>query len=131
MRRQLGLHYLSHYSQKERDYRLHNYFKYMIVRNPFDRLYSSYKYMHVKKDYSPKHMNQWINQYKRNSTNLRSSTAKWLEPAVTFEEFLTYLAREYASGKPGSWDQHWATYSNICDYCHIDYDYIAKVSLLN
>ena len=127
MKQQFGLHYLSDYPQKEREFRLKNYFKYMIVRNPFERLYSSYKYMHVKKDYSPKHMNQWINKTLRNSTSPPGSTPKWLEPPVTFKEFLAYLAREYSYGKPGSEDQHWATYNNICDPCHIDYDYIAKV----
>ena len=39
----LGLRQLSLYSSKEITTRLHNYFSFMVVRHPFDRLVSAYQ----------------------------------------------------------------------------------------
>ena len=108
------------------------YFSFMFSRHPFDRLYSAYrnKFMapDVPKPYYLIHFGPKILQ--KMGKNQQTHPKKVIKGAeylnITFEEFLTYLAK---GGQHA--DDHWAPQTSLCQICKYQFDFIGRFEHLN
>ena len=153
--REYGLNRLDTYSKRDIDKILKDYFKFIVVRDPFERLVSAYRDKFVRPNGVAPGF-EFYTHYIKDSTNSVN---------VTFPNFVDYLLRvadlgdEYLNGlvsakssryadrktlklisygtekrdsklflRKGSkyFNEHWAQYSTLCHPCHINYDYIVK-----
>ncbi|XP_064627872.1 carbohydrate sulfotransferase 11-like [Lineus longissimus] len=105
-----------------------NYTKFLLVRDPYERLYSAYQHKlvvgtvqflqiygsQILKKYRP---GLKTNEYRRGR-------------GVRFDEFLTFrLNPQDFTNAHGRWnksDEHWAEVYDLCHPCHVDYDIIGK-----
>ncbi|XP_077970721.1 carbohydrate sulfotransferase 11-like isoform X4 [Styela clava] len=56
----------------------------------------------------------------------KSKNTEYFQPGrASFEEFVDSIL-----SNPKQVDAHWRSYSDICDPCHIQYDYIAKLETI-
>ncbi|XP_068726248.1 carbohydrate sulfotransferase 11-like isoform X2 [Montipora capricornis] len=103
------------YSDEEIKWRLQTYFKFVFVREPFERLLSAYQDKFVEtpdiyfmKKYATKIIENFKHYTDRNSDN-----------ELTFKKFIYYITSIGFNN-----DRHWATYESLCLPCHIQYDFI-------
>ena len=106
--------FLDSYSDKEIKLRLSNYYKFVFVRDPLERLLSTYR-----------------NKFDQNTRAAINTTSKeeivdnfkMKEPtadnAVTFAK-LIHCISSIGFNK----DVHWITYDELCHPCNIRYDFI-------
>ncbi|XP_066284370.1 carbohydrate sulfotransferase 11-like [Branchiostoma lanceolatum] len=116
------------YSQEEIQYRLDNYFKFMFVRDPLERLLSAY----INKFTMPYNLKfhrlygtKIISRFRENPS--KDSLQKGDD--VTFTEFVQYLLDPMAHGP--QLNEHWDHYANLCHPCRIHYDVIGKYETLD
>ncbi len=105
-----GVRKLLMYSKEEIQYRLQNYFKFMAVRHPFDRLLSA-----------------WRDKFaylQTNKTNISQPTGAQLS------SFKHFLEKEVAAGKFSWFSEHWVEYWKDCHPCHIRYDSIVRLETM-
>ena len=118
-RDQNRLKYLAEYSQAKIKTILQSYFKFIFVREPFERLLSAYKDKFIKGD------EYILNKYGREIVGLRQD-AKWDARTrianITFGEFVNYLI--YLQKKQGRFNEHWRTYEALCRPCIVNYHFI-------
>ena len=108
--------FLSGYNPEEIEYRLNNYFKFMFVRHPLDRLFSA-----------------WHNKFHENFIDMQKKygipiVKKFRDnpPAdpkgddVTLGEFFKYLAGTATT----QFNEHWMPFIELCQPCHVDYNFI-------
>ncbi|XP_072899586.1 carbohydrate sulfotransferase 10 isoform X1 [Hemitrygon akajei] len=118
-----GLPRLSSYSAPEVTKRLNTYFKFLIVRDPFERLISAFKDKFLKNPrfepwYKFKIAPAIIQKYRRNRTETKG---------LQFDDFIRYLGdpnHKWLDVKIGESIIHWATYVELCAPCEIKYDII-------
>ena len=111
-----SLQRLSEYSPAERNFRLRTYFKFLVVRNPLDRLVSAYR----DKFESGVHNGH----FRRRAAQIM----KDIKPAdknmnITFQDFITCI-KIYKN-------MHWELYERLCQPCFINYDYVAKFETMD
>ena len=125
MEREFNISWLKFSRAKDIKHRLKTYFKFLVVRHPFDRLVSGYK---------DKLANSNIH-YER---SLGKKILKMIHPnltkrvlrqgkGVTFPEFVKYIISNGNHIK----DPHFRNMHELCYPCHIQYDYIAKLETHN
>ena len=119
---------LGTFSEKEIEYRLKNYFKFTVVRNPMDRLLSTYmdKFYTVEHDGTPRtppyiHYAEKIKRY----ASLRKHKLRNRSDKIEFIDFIRYISHFGQSR-----NEHWETYDNLCHPCAINYDFIGKVETM-
>ncbi|XP_033744511.1 carbohydrate sulfotransferase 11-like isoform X2 [Pecten maximus] len=119
------LRYLNTYEPGEIKHKIKNYKKFIMVRNPLDRLVSAFKNkFHGTgfKDARFKNIGKYI---------VRTYRKKFTEPVfgddVTFLEFVRYVI----DNKVGVRDEHWRSITDLCKPCQIDYDFIGKQETIN
>ena len=105
-----GLRNLIMYPKQEAEYRLHNYFKFMAVRHPFDRLLSAWR---DKREY-----------LKNKNSRVSQPTPAQL---ISFKQF---LKREVAMREEVHFSDHWMEYWKDCHPCHIRYDSIVRLETM-
>ena len=113
---------LDMYSVEEIKYRLENYFKFMFVRDPFERLLSAYrnKFTVSYNTYFPQRYGRHIiKKFRQRPSRQAMRQGK----DVTFEEFTQYLL-DPDTEKP--FNAHWRQYYKICHPCIVQYDAIGK-----
>jgi len=109
--------------QAYRAWRFHNYFTFLFVREPLDRLVSAYRDKvledrgyHVDIDivrrYRPRDYNVSVTRYN-----------------VTFAEFVRYVLSERIGGRV--LDRHWIPQSELCRVCQYRYDFIGHQETLH
>ena len=109
---------LIEYSSAEQEYRLKNYFKVVVVREPFGRLWSAYNDKFVNMNY------KFIRTYQRvqhvlRTTNITVGVAdKNCQNHVEFEDFIKYISWEHLKSRKTP-NPHWRTYFNACSPCHV------------
>lgn len=125
----IGLRYLNRYSQENIKDKLKHYFKFVIVRNPMERILSAFRDKFEKQNDFAKHFQRKygrriIREFRMNAT------AKSLQYGndVKFSEFIKYLI--YLAETKSHFNPHWRPYTQLCYPCHIGYDYIAKFETL-
>ncbi|XP_030306940.1 carbohydrate sulfotransferase 14 [Calypte anna] len=105
----------------EISYRLKNYYKFIFVRNPMERLLSAYrnKFGEIK-EYQQKYGVEIVRRYRKNGGNSAGDD-------VTFSEFLRYLLDEEVERM----NEHWMPIYNLCQPCAVRYDFIGSYERLD
>ncbi|KAL1021788.1 hypothetical protein UPYG_G00017980 [Umbra pygmaea] len=124
-----GLPRLSSLNGTEIEKRLKTYFKFFIVRDPFERLISAFKDKFVKNprfepwykhDIAPAIIRKYRKSH-RDSNNKASA-------GLRFEDFIRYLGdetgRRHMDQQFGEHVIHWLTYVELCAPCEIQYSFI-------
>ena len=111
-----SMHFLSTYTEQEVEYRLQNYFKFMFVRHPLDRLLSAYrnKFGEHFAVFEKRYGVYIVKNFRPNPPRAPKGDD------VTFAEFLDYVAST-ASEKL---NEHWSPYMDLCQPCHVSYDFV-------
>ena len=107
---------LSTYTEPEVQYRLKNYFKFMYVRHPIDRLLSAYrnKFGEHFVNFEKKYGVHIVKKFRPNPPRFPKGDD------VTFAEFMLYIANT----DPAELNEHWNHYTYLCQPCHVPYDYV-------
>ncbi|XP_022624115.1 carbohydrate sulfotransferase 10 isoform X2 [Seriola lalandi dorsalis] len=123
-----GLPRLSSLTPQEITYRLSTYFKFFIVRDPFERLISAFKDKFVKNPrFEPWYKHDIapaiIRKYRKSH---RDSTLA--ASGLHFEDFVRYLGdvegRRRMDRQFGEHIIHWVTYAELCAPCEIHYSVV-------
>ena len=119
---------LSSYSKAKARSILQSYYKFLFVREPFERLLSAYRNKFKKKT------NIWKKYAKKvkRSVGLRlganGNTIADNNGEITFQEFITYLID--VNSKGGRLNEHWLHYESLCHPCNINFDFIGHYETL-
>ncbi|XP_070192518.1 carbohydrate sulfotransferase 11-like isoform X2 [Littorina saxatilis] len=132
---------LSNYPKSEIKYRLDNYYKFMFVREPFERLLSAWRnkfHSNVSSSlYFRKQFGRSILRRFRDSKEIgfaaggggKSKTDAELEKVrVRFDEFLQYLVDPVRTEEL---NEHWAKYHKLCRPCSVQYDFVGKYETID
>ncbi|RWS29973.1 carbohydrate sulfotransferase 11-like protein [Leptotrombidium deliense] len=109
--------------------RLKQYFKFVFVRNPLERLLSAFrnKFQFAYNDYFRERFGRKIiKQYRVNYTKASLENAS----DVTFQEFITYISDLNVSDYRSAFNEHWRPISDLCFPCLIRFDVIGKYETL-
>ncbi|KAK6175666.1 hypothetical protein SNE40_014072 [Patella caerulea] len=109
-------------------YRLKNYFKFVIVREPFERLLSAYrnKFGNLSKSnlyFHKRFGRRIVKKYRPNAKEQSLITGS----DVTFGEFVQYILDP---NRKEPLNEHWTEYHKLCLPCIVHYDYIGKYETL-
>ena len=113
---------LDMYSKTEVQYRLKNYFKFLFVRDPLERLLSAYnnKFNTTYNDYFPqRYGRKIIKKFRKHPTKKALRTGK----QVKFPEFVKFILDPET---PRPLNAHWREYYKLCYPCLIQYDAVGK-----
>ncbi|CAG5076804.1 Oidioi.mRNA.OKI2018_I69.PAR.g8551.t1.cds [Oikopleura dioica] len=113
-------------NKTERLRRLDSYTKFMVTRDPFERLLSAFRNKietFRENDFFGDVSNKIHRIYNRTSEQSSSTPA-------TFEEFLRHVIDKDPTFPPIPKNEHWENYWSICYPCDIDYDYILKLETI-
>ena len=122
---EIGLKQLSQYSRTEISLRLKNYFKFMVVRHPFDRLVSAYqqKFSGIQSDNLGLISHNYAPRY---STVIKehfgeiSKVDSMGKIMLSWPQFLELVATEPKRFK----NVHWANYELLCEPCKVNYSHV-------
>nr|KAG5708442.1 hypothetical protein BaRGS_026169 [Batillaria attramentaria] len=128
---------LSDMSMEQIRYRLDNYYKFMFVREPFERLLSAYRNKlqskHKSSQYFRDTFGRSIIKRFRESQEGDNKGGKPVnaknanKQTVHFHEFLQYLVDPV---RTEPLNEHWAKYYKLCHPCFMNYDFIGKYDTL-
>ena len=107
--------FLSQYSDEGIKVRLHTYFKFLFVRDPFERLLSAYENKFEKKAWPFSQTQKFSKEVVDNFKHLDPNS----DNNVTFTKFIYYVV-----GVGFNRNRHWKTYDKLCNPCDIHYDFI-------
>lgn len=111
---------LSSYTKAEIKYRLKNYFKFLFVREPTERIYSAYRnkiQLSEDEGYNQKYRRMIIDKY-------RVKEERGDNDIPRFEEFIKFILDSKMANV--SRNEHWSPIFDICAPCTIKYDAIGK-----
>uniref|UniRef100_A0A4W3ITQ7 Carbohydrate sulfotransferase n=1 Tax=Callorhinchus milii TaxID=7868 RepID=A0A4W3ITQ7_CALMI len=113
--------FLGDLKPSEIKYRLRNYFKFIFVRDPMERLLSAYrnKFGEIEA-YQKRYGMEIVKRYRKNIGQSKGDD-------VTFTEFLQYLLDEDVE----KMNEHWMPVYNLCQPCAVMYDYIGSYEQLH
>ncbi|KAH9488097.1 Carbohydrate sulfotransferase 11 [Bulinus truncatus] len=112
--------HLNEFQQKDVIGKIQTYYKFMFVRDPFERLVSGYrnKFQSPANKYFMRLSKKIVEIYRQNKTQTGS---------VTFIEFIEHLIdplkRILVNG-------HWRPFHELCNPCKVRYDFIGKLSTM-
>ena len=107
--------FLQEYSDEGVKMRLQSYYKFLFVREPFERLLSAYENKFVKRQWPWRYI--W--KYEKAIYNKFSDVDPSAGWNVTFKRFV-YFLNDFGFNL----DEHWAPYGRLCFPCDIEYDFI-------
>ena len=112
------------FNKEQLEYMLNNFYKFMIVRDPFERLVSAYRNKWQDKRNTELHAHlgkRIVEKYRYNNTRTVETGDD-----VTFTEYARYLI------DTPSWEvnEHWMPYEDLCRPCNVDYDFIGSIDTL-
>ena len=112
-----GLRFLSNYTTYEIEYILANYFKFIVVRHPFDRLVSAFndKFRGMPINIALR-FTDLIRQHFGNNTKVDNAA----RITIDANQFLELVATEPIRFRDG----HWDNYARFCDPCVVQYDHV-------
>lgn len=120
---------LDSFNINEIQHRLDTYYKFLFVREPFERILSAYhnKFTSRYNDMFKRVFGRKIvKNYRLNPTNESLHGGH----DVTFEEFVAYLL-DPKTTKRRPFNAHWRQYYDLCQPCLVHYDLIGKYETLN
>ena len=105
------------------------YYKFMFVREPFERLLSAYKDKFVNPVRPSAYRNYQSYRRKIVANFRRNATQEALSAAEnpTFPEFIEYILKQ---GVHEGLDQHWNLYEGQCRPCSVGYNFIGRYEFL-
>ncbi|XP_078379463.1 carbohydrate sulfotransferase 11-like isoform X2 [Oculina patagonica] len=108
--------FLHQYPPDQAKRMLKSYFKFVFVREPFERLLSAYleKFHNGDPGFHKNYGRGIIERY-RPGGNPEDKN-------VTFDEFVNYVINI----GDGYWNEHWKTYDKLCYPCGVHYDFIGR-----
>lgn len=115
---------LNNYTMEEIEHRINTYYKFLFVREPFERLLSAYfnkfttKYNRL---FRRAYGQRIIKLYRKNQPKTSGDDGG----DVRFEEFVAYLL-DPRTTKHRPFNQHWMQYYELCHPCLIQYDFVGK-----
>lgn len=122
------LTYLDSFTEEEVQFKLQNYKKIIMVREPFERLLSAYRNKFTEKSpYFHKRFGRKIIRRYRN--NPRQEDIE-LGKNAKFDEFVRYITDPVTTETEGL-NEHWDLYSSLCQPCLINYDFVGKYETLD
>ena len=101
--------------KKRVEYMLENYYKFLIVRDPLERLVSAFLHKWKRHDGTYTPITQRIAARYKNST----------------ENLLEVFARNIIDNPFTKLDRHWTSYNTLCQPCAIKYDFVGKMETLD
>ena len=107
-----------------RDWRFHNYFTFMFVREPLERLVSAYRDKLLENPWNLGIDGRIAQKYRPHEYNV--SVKRY---SITFTEFIRYVLDERAAGR--ELDRHWIPQSELCRVCKHRYDFIGHYETLH
>lgn len=118
---------LSSHSKAKAHLILQSYYKFLFVREPFERLLSAYKDKFTRKT------NVWKKYEKKVKRSVRlrvgaNATTIADNGEITFQEFITYLID--VNSKGSRVNEHWRHYDSLCHPCNINFDFIGHYGTL-
>ena len=122
-------HSLASLSKTQRNYRLNNYFKFMVVRNPLERLLSAYRNKMATSDtvkFFQKIRTQIVKRFRRRE---QGSSCAPPNHFPTFTEFIDFINNTPLD--PMHMDHHFQPISEICHPCIVRYHFYANFKLLD
>ncbi|XP_025107270.1 carbohydrate sulfotransferase 11-like isoform X2 [Pomacea canaliculata] len=131
------LTYLSDLTPEQIHYRLDNYYKFVFVREPFERLLSAYRNKLVGQTSTAQYFKEKFGRFiikrfrdKPLAASVKDRMSRDLvdETDVRFTEFLHYLADR---SRQVPLNEHWAQYIHLCHPCVLQYDFIGKYENLD
>ncbi|NWH73948.1 CHSTE sulfotransferase, partial [Piaya cayana] len=113
--------FLADMEPHEISYRLDNYFKFIFVRDPLERLLSAYrnKFGEIE-EYQRRYGVEIVRRY-------RPGAGSSAGDDVTFPEFVRYLLDEDVERM----NEHWMPIYNLCQPCAVRYDFIGSYERLS
>ena len=110
---------LNNFSPQEVEEMLKNYFTFLFVRDPMERLLSAYKdkFLRENKSFHRALGRRIVKQYRRNATRQALETGS----DVTFSEFANFVVDSHRFP-----DEHWAPFDKLCHPCAVNYDFIGR-----
>ncbi|XP_071178637.1 carbohydrate sulfotransferase 11-like isoform X1 [Mytilus edulis] len=122
------LTYLDSYTEEEVQFKLQNYKKIIMVREPFERLLSAYRNKFTEKSpYFHKRFGRKIIRRYRNNPKQEDIE---LGKNAKFDEFVRYITDPVTIETEGL-NEHWDLYSSLCQPCLINYDFVGKYETLD
>ena len=110
------------YSRQEIKDRLNTYYRFLVVRDPYERILSAYLDKFVNRD------PEFLDIYGKMANKLRKeskmTTPSAIDSPLSFSDLVDIIISEYNAGN--RLDQHWDTYDKLCQTCNVKFDYIAK-----
>ncbi|XP_006816179.1 carbohydrate sulfotransferase 11-like [Saccoglossus kowalevskii] len=106
----MGLPTLKEYSPQQIQYRLENYFKFIFVRHPLERMLSAYRDRFERND-KGRLIPQWENIH-------------------SLKSFVHYL-KETVAKEREDLNIHWRPIANLCQPCEVTYDFIGHYETLD
>lgn len=107
---------LSQYSEGAIRKRLRHYYKFLFVREPFERLLSGFEDKFVSNIWNwaqtPRHTSEILSRYRKEYPNTTDE--------ITLTKFIYYVL----SLRDESRNEHWQSYGSLCHPCAVDYDFI-------
>ena len=112
---------LKQFPQEEAQQMLQNFYKFMFVREPFERLLSAYKdkYMHPRPVDKDPFITVFGRKIIRNFRPNASQADLQSGYGVKWPEFVEYILN---GGDKEDW--HWQNYDDICGSCDIHYEFV-------
>ena len=120
------LRFLKSFNNSERETIMSDYFKFIFVRDPLDRLISAYKCRFVLTHSWEYHKigPEIVKRFRPKDVKLYGKDSN---KGVTFEEYFKYilnLGKNLHTFNPSN--QHWRPYHTNCSPCGVSYDFIGK-----
>ncbi|XP_028400652.1 carbohydrate sulfotransferase 14-like [Dendronephthya gigantea] len=116
--------YPSKFTEEQREHMLKNFYKFLLVRDPMERLASAYR----NKWQNDRNVELHANLGKRIIEKYRYNNTRKAEHGhdVSFTEFSRYLF----DTPPWELNEHWITYEDICRPCNVKYDFIGSMDTI-
>ncbi|XP_041359395.1 carbohydrate sulfotransferase 9-like [Gigantopelta aegis] len=119
------LSYLATLSEVKREYRLNTYYKFMFVRDPFERIVSAYNDKFVRRNrFAWSGVGKQIIKTYRQAPDKKSLKTGL---GVKFHEFVHYIV----DSSVYSFNEHWALMSMLCLPCSIKYHFVGHMDSMD
>ena len=119
-----GIKSLNTYSNAEIEYRLKHYFKFAVVRHPFDRLMSAY---HQKFSGNPLNFAPQFTSVIHEHFGMITANDTEGRILLNANQFLELVATEPKRFR----DRHWKNYMSFCHPCLIQYDHVVYMETMD
>ncbi|CAL1547758.1 unnamed protein product, partial [Lymnaea stagnalis] len=110
--------HLDNYTRPEMLHKIQNYYKFVFVRDPLERLLSAYrnKFLKPATRYFAYLNKKLISKYRTNATQTG---------VVSFSEFVEYLVD---AERKVPMNGHWQPFHELCYPCQMNYDFVGKLT---